>query len=103
MADQIEKAATGSGSAVPFYPYTEDIFWSVFDFFGTLDTTGRVISLSGSIFDQTKTDPSLLIGQPLSETVFWQASENTSKTVDEAIEHSSSGQQSKIIVDFRVS
>jgi PAS domain S-box len=103
MADQIEKAATGSGSAVPFYPYTEDIFWSVFDFFGTLDTTGRVISLSGSIFDQTKTDPSLLIGQPLSETVFWQASENTSKTVEEAIERSAEGMSSKIIVDFRIS
>jgi len=103
MADQIEKAAEASGSAVPFYPYTEDIFWSVFDFFGTLDTTGRVISLAGSIFDQTKTDPTLLIGQPLSETVFWQASENTSKTVEEAIESSAAGASSKIIVDFRIS
>jgi PAS domain S-box-containing protein len=103
MADQIEKAVEASGSAVPFYPYTEDIFWSVFDFFGTLDTTGRVISLAGSIFDQTKTDPTLLIGQPLSETVFWQASENTSKTVEEAIEKSAAGASSKIIVDFRIS
>jgi signal transduction histidine kinase/CheY-like chemotaxis protein len=89
--------------APQFYPHTEEIFRAVFDFFGTLDLNGRVLSLEGSIFEQTKTDPKLLIGQPLSETVFWQASENTSRTVDEAIERSSSGQQSKIIVDFRVS
>src|ERR1041385_6708578 len=61
--------AVGAGD-VPFYPYTERIFWNVFDFFGTLDGDGRVITLNGSIFEQTKTDPTLLVGQRLSETVF---------------------------------
>ena len=103
MAEQTEKTVAAPASTVPFYPFTEDIFWSVFDFFGTLDTTGRVISLAGSIFDQTKTDPQLLIGQPLSETVFWQASENTSKTVEDAIEQAAAGTSSRIIVDFRIS
>ena len=92
----------GKGS-VPFYPYTETIFRNVFDFYGTLDLKGRVITLDGSIFEQTKTDPKLLIGQPLSETVFWQASENTSRTVEEAIEHATQGKTSRTLVDFRVS
>ena len=90
-------------SAAPFYPYTENIFWNVFDFFGTVDPDGRVITLAGSIFDQTKTDPKLLIGQPLSETVFWQSSENTSRIVEDAITRSAGGKSSKFIVDFRVS
>src|SRR5215470_3924125 len=80
---------------VAFYPYTENIFWNVFDFFGTLDREGRVISLDGSIFEQTKTDPKLLIGQPLAETVFWQASENTSRTVEEAINQAAGGKPSR--------
>src|SRR5262249_26458514 len=88
---------------VAFYPYTENIFWNVFDFFGTLDREGRVISLDGSIFEQTKTDPKLLIGQPLAETVFWQSSENTSRTVEDAINQAADGKPSKNIVDFRVS
>lgn len=103
MADQTEKVFNSVDGAVPFFPYTVEIFSSVFDFFGTLDLNGRVISLDGSIFDQTKTDPKLLIGQPLSETVFWQASENTSRTVEEAIDQAVDGNSSRIIVDFRVS
>jgi PAS domain S-box-containing protein len=103
MADQNEMAAGGIAAVVPFYPYTKDIFRAVFDFFGTLDTSGRVVTLDGSIFDQTKTDPGLLIGQRFSETVFWQASENTSRTVADAIETAATGKGSNIIVDFRVS
>jgi PAS domain S-box-containing protein len=103
MAEQIEKAADNPAETVPFYPYTRDIFWSVFDFFGTLDKTGRVVSLDGSIFSQTKTDPKLLTGQLFSETVFWQASENTSRAVADAIEAAAAGTGSSIIVDFRAS
>jgi signal transduction histidine kinase/ActR/RegA family two-component response regulator len=102
MAEHIEPALSVS-SEVLFYPYTADIFSSVFDFFGTIDKSGRVLTLEGSIFEQTKTDPKLLIGQQLSETVFWQASETTSRTVEDAIESSSAGRQTKIIVDFRIS
>src|SRR6185503_14642767 len=52
---------------------------------------------------QTRIDPKLLIGQRLSETVFWQASENTSRTVEEAIEQAATGKSSRTIVDFRIS
>jgi PAS domain S-box-containing protein len=97
------KSANAASSAVPFFPYTEEIFHSVFDFYGTLDTKGCVITLSGSIFEQTKADPGMLIGQPLSETVFWQASENNSRTVEETIERAAAGERSNVIVDFRVS
>src|SRR5215813_6494186 len=93
----------GTIGPVVFYPYTENIFWNVFDFFGTLDQEGRVITLDGSIFEQTKTDPKLLIGQPLAETVFWQSSENTSRTVEDAISRAASGKSSRTIVDVRVS
>ena len=103
MVEQIENAADSAAAAVPFYAHTKEIFWSVFDFFGTLDTSGKVISLDGEIFEQTKTDPKLLVGQLFSETVFWQASENTSRTVAEAIETAAEGTGSDIIVDFRVS
>ena len=96
-------SANAASSVVPFYPYTEEIFRNVFDFYGTLDTKGCVISLNGTIFKQTKADPSMLIGQPLSETVFWQASENNSRTVEEAIERAAAGEKSDVIVDFRVS
>src|SRR4029079_172416 len=102
MADNSTPAGAASPAA-PYYPYTDQIFRSVFDFFGTLDPAGRVITLEGSIFEQTKTDPQLLIGQPLSETVFWQASENTSRTVEEAIEQAAKGSTVRNIVDFRVS
>jgi len=102
MAANLESAEAVSAE-VPFYPYTEEIFRHVFDFYGILDSKGCVIRLTGGIFDQTKTDPNKLIGQPLSETVFWQASENNSRTVEEAIERAAEGERSRVIVDFRVS
>jgi PAS domain S-box-containing protein len=97
------KGGDAQTAALQFYPHTEKIFRNVFDFYGTLDPEGRVLSLDGSIFEQTKADPRLLIGQPLSETVFWQASESTPRTVEDAIEEAAKGTTSKIIVDFRVS
>jgi len=87
----------------PIHSFTDEIFRAVFDFYGTLDSQGRVLTLDGTIFEQTKTDPKLLVGQRLSETVFWQASENTSHLVEEAIERALSGNRSRSILDFRVS
>jgi PAS domain S-box-containing protein len=97
------KSAEATSMSVPFYQHTEEIFKNVFDFYGMIDASGFVIKLSGTIFDETKTDPDLLIGQRLSETVFWQTSENNSRTVEEAIESAAAGDRSKVIVDFRVS
>ena len=99
----LKKAETPAGAGrVPFYPHTEIIFWNVFDFFGTLDSEGQVITLDGSIFEQTKTNPKFLVGQRLSETVFWQSSEHTSRTVDDAINRAADGESSRTIVDFRI-
>ena len=100
-------STSSDGNTVPrpasYYPYANSIFWNVFDFFGILDTEGRVLELDGSIFEQTKIDPKLLIGQRLSETVFWQASENTSRMVEDAIDRATAGTPSRTIVDFRIS
>jgi len=87
----------------PIHSFTDEIFRAVFDFYGTLDIQGRVLTLDGTIFEQTKSDPKLLIGQRLSETVFWQASEHTSRSLEEAIERALAGQSSRSILDFRVS
>ncbi len=92
----------GNGGG-PFDSDAETIFYSVFDFFGTLDEKGRVLDLSGSIFEQTNTDPALLVGQKFSETVFWQSSENTAKVLDKAIDKAAAGERERILLDFRIS
>jgi hypothetical protein len=45
---------------------TTAIFNSAFDVFGTLDRGGRVVTLSGKIFDKTNTNAELLRGQQFS-------------------------------------
>lgn len=82
---------------------TREVFYNAFDLFGILDKHGRVIELSGSIFEKSSADPSLLKGQIFSETVFWQSSENTSRVLESAIDKAASGAMSKILVDFRIS
>src|SRR5688572_31470776 len=96
-------------NAIQEDPHTEfsdrdrAIFGNIFDFFGTLDTEGRVLRLEGSIFERTNTNPKLLAGQMFAETVFWQSSENTSKLLERAIDEAAAGQNSKLILDFRIS
>lgn len=80
-----------------------NIFENIFDFSGTLDDSGRVLSLSGKIFRFTNTDPELLVGNEFSQTVFWQSSENTSKILEKAILKAFGGEHSKLILDFRIS
>lgn len=79
------------------------IFRNIFDLFGTLDREGRVVRLAGRIFDKTNTDPSLLVGQRFSETVFWQSSENTGAFLDRAVEMAAKGKPVDELLDFRVS
>lgn len=81
----------------------ERIFNNVFDFYGTLDGSGRVITLAGRIFESTNTDPELLVGQLFSQTVFWQSSENTARIFETSIEKAANGETSKLLLDFRVS
>jgi len=84
-------------------PRYRAIFDNVFEFFGTLDGLGRVVALTGRLFDRTNTNTNLLIGQLFSETVFWQSSENTARLVEKAVADAARGKRSDLIVDFRVS
>ncbi len=79
------------------------IFANVFDLFGTLDETGKVIDLGGRIFERTNANPELLTGQRFAETVFWQSSENTAKIIEKSIESAAAGEHCRLLLDFRVS
>jgi PAS domain S-box-containing protein len=96
---------TGSDSTEPtgFDIRSFAIFDKNFEFFGTLDASGRVVSLHGRIFEKTATKTKLLKGQLFSETVFWQSSENTARLVAKAVTDAGAGKSSSVLVDFRVS
>jgi PAS domain S-box-containing protein len=89
-------------SALPSAPQMRDIFDNVFDLYGLLDTNGRVIFVSGSVFEQAKTDPGLLVGQRLADTVYWQSSDTTPQIIQDAIGRAAAGQVQKALLDFRV-
>src|SRR5688572_5635717 len=84
-------------------PESLAIFENIFDFFGVLDAEGRVLELSGRIFGTTNANPDLLKGQMFPDTVFWQSSEMTPKLLAKAISSAARGDNSKLILDFRVS
>jgi len=79
------------------------IFDQTFDLWGTLDGQGRVLLVSGPIFERAAVDPSRLTGQLFSETVFWQSSEIASKIVAHALQNAIGGKSEAIAVEFRVS
>lgn len=79
------------------------VFGSIFDFFGTLDSDGRVLHLEGRIFEKTNTNPALLEGQRFCETVFWQSSEHTANLLERSIEAAANGDLIDLVLDFRVS
>ncbi len=81
---------------------SQDIFENVFTFFGTLTPDGYVLSLTGKVFERTATAPELLIGQKFSETVYWQSTEQTPNTLEQAIIENANGQKTKTTLDFRV-
>jgi PAS domain S-box-containing protein len=90
-------------SSESFDPRAVEVFSNAFEFYGILDLEGRIRMLKGRLFERTHTDTSLLIGQRFSETVFWQSSENTARLVAAAISDVAGGQNSNLMVDFRVS
>jgi PAS domain S-box-containing protein len=92
-----------SGDPPHFDPRSKEIFGNAFEFYGTLDGSGRILVLSGRIFDRTGTRTELLAGQLFSETVFWQSSENTARQVDKAVADAAAGKRAHLIIDFRVS
>jgi CheY-like chemotaxis protein/nitrogen-specific signal transduction histidine kinase len=81
---------------------TEDVLENIFAFFGTLSPDGFVLSLKGSVFEKTETNPQFLIGQRFSETVYWQSSEFTSGLLEKAIEEAAGGRKSRTLLDFRI-
>lgn len=95
--------AAALNEASEFDPKARSIFEQTFDFFGTLSTDGHIRFLTGRIFERTNTNSNLLTGQPFSEIVFWQSSENTARLVDKAVSDAVAGEDSKLLVDFRVS
>ncbi|MEJ7847019.1 MAG: ATP-binding protein [Pyrinomonadaceae bacterium] len=103
MQNSLEILSPDNALSLPDNSDTETIFNNVFDFYGTLDIDGRVISLSGRIFESTNTNPELLTGQLFSQTVFWQSSENTARIFESSIEKAASGEIAKLLLDFRVS
>ena len=96
-------ASASKGNRSGFTPESLTIFLNVFDFFGTLDKDGRVLTLEGRIFKETNTDPALLLGHVFSETVFWQSSEVTAKLIEKAIADAANGENSRLLIDFRIS
>lgn len=94
-------AAFRAGTTISAEPAA--VFNKVFDLFGNLDLDGLVLNLHGRIFEKTNTNPALLLGQPFSQTVFWQSSENTPKLLEKAIEKAAGGKDAKLILDFRIS
>ena len=103
MQNSLEILGPDNARSLPENSDTETIFNNIFDFYGTLDADGRVISLSGRIFESTNTNPELLTGQLFSQTVFWQSSENTARIFESSIEKAASGEASKLLLDFRIS
>ena len=87
----------------PFNGQTIEIFKNLFSIYGTLTPQGKVMSLAGNIFDKTFADPKLLIGQNLTETVFWQSSDANFRLITDAVEAASRGIMSKTILQFRIS
>ncbi len=81
---------------------TKPLLENLFDLFGTLDANGVVLNLFGSIFDTVKRSPKLLIGQPFSDTVFWQSNENTSGNLRKAIAAAAAGSTQRVVLDFRI-
>lgn len=80
-----------------------NVLQNIFDLFGVVDAEGSVTELSGRIFESTNTSPELLIGQRLTETVFWQSSENTASVLEKAIAKAAAGDTERITLVFRVS
>lgn len=102
MNEQTERRLSGRHEQFSGRDLTP-VFDNVFDMYGFLDRSGRIVSLTGSIFQSTNSNPDLLKGQLFAETAFWQSSENTSRIVEKAIGLAIQGEPAKLLIDFRVS
>lgn len=88
----------------PLNEQTVEIFKNLFSIYGTISPNdGIVLSLAGTIFDNTFADPNQLIGHNLTETVFWQSSEANFRLINDAVNAASKGITSKTTLEFRIS
>ncbi len=78
-----------------------EVFQTLFDLYGVLNSEGRIIELRGPVFKETQTDTALLSGQIFSETVFWQSTENTAITLANSVAAAIRGEGSTITIAFR--
>ncbi|MBK9162597.1 MAG: response regulator [Acidobacteria bacterium] len=78
------------------------LFEAAFDLYGVVGAEGRVISMNGRIFEKAGSDPSLLAGQVISETVYWQSTENTSALLSTAVGEALAGSPRRLTLDFRL-
>ncbi len=83
--------------------HLESIFQASFDLYGVLDEDGRIISMDGTLFERAGTDPTLLLGQIFTQTVYWQSSERTAKIFEKSIQDCLKGQCNSVKLDFRIS
>lgn len=98
-----ETTRPASSAPAAFDPRSLAIFENAFEFFSLLDSTGRIIMLTGRLFERTNTNTHRLVGEPFSETVFWQSSENTARLVGKAVADAAQGQDIDLLVEFRIS
>ena len=85
-----------------FEPRVLSLFEHLFEFFGTLDSRGRVLELTGKVFDLTMIDPKTLSGQSFADTVFWQSRENAPDELRQAIERAAAGERLNFPLEFRI-
>jgi PAS domain S-box-containing protein len=87
----------------PLDAQTDEIFDNLFSIYGNINPEGEILSLSGKIFEKTFADPQLLIGHHITDTVFWQSSEQNFRAIADAVEAARKGIMSKSILEFRIS
>ncbi|MFN6963102.1 MAG: ATP-binding protein [Pyrinomonadaceae bacterium] len=98
-------SATGAepaGRSIDLDITSLSLFDSAFDFYCFLDSGGRVITIGGAVFEETTTDPGMLSGQRLAETVYWQSAGTTPDVIRSGLAEAAAGRTTQAIVDFRV-
>lgn len=83
-------------------PQSQELFNSIFAFFGTISPNGSILSLTGEIFSNTSIEPEILIGQKFSDAVFWQSSEQNVDLINQSINLAIEGNKSTSLLNFRV-
>ncbi|QYO65823.1 ATP-binding protein [Leptolyngbya sp. 7M] len=90
-------------SPEPFHRFSFEAISALFDLYGVISTEGKIISIGGRLYENAGSDPQLLVGQRLSETVHWHASEFTPNILERALRECRSNGNARVRIDFRLS